>query len=188
MPWHAYRGGSPPVVLVLVTVMCALMPAAPVPAYFNLDQAGAGGAPRARARGAGLGDVVVPGLLACLALRFDASRATDMRARAAAAADALQRAVGALGPGLADDAYMSAGADAAAAAYDGVADSEADARQRMQARRPSRPRPVQVGFAAGSGTCLAQLSAMASLTRWSTRAGTCRRGALGLTLPPMWWR
>ena len=46
---------------------------------------------------AGLGDVVVPGLLACLALRFDASRATDMRARAAAAAEALQRAVGALG-------------------------------------------------------------------------------------------
>ena len=41
--------------------------------------------------------MVVPGLLACLALRFDASRATDMRARAAAAAEALQRAVGALG-------------------------------------------------------------------------------------------
>ena len=40
---------------------------------------------------------MVPGLLACLALRFDASRATDMRARAAAAAEALQRAVGALG-------------------------------------------------------------------------------------------
>ena len=41
--------------------------------------------------------MVVPGLLACLALRFDASRATDIRARAAAAAEALQRAVGALG-------------------------------------------------------------------------------------------
>ena len=41
--------------------------------------------------------MVVPGLLACLALRFDASRASDMRARAAAAAEALQRAVGALG-------------------------------------------------------------------------------------------
>ena len=39
---------------------------------------------------AGLGDVAVPGLLACLALRYDASRATDMRARALAAADALR--------------------------------------------------------------------------------------------------
>ncbi len=39
---------------------------------------------------AGLGDVAVPGLLACLALRYDASRATDMRARALAAADALK--------------------------------------------------------------------------------------------------
>ena len=38
---------------------------------------------------AGLGDVAVPGLLACLALRYDASRATDMRARASAAAAAI---------------------------------------------------------------------------------------------------
>lgn len=38
---------------------------------------------------AGLGDVAVPGLLACLALRYDASRATNMRARAAAAAQAI---------------------------------------------------------------------------------------------------
>jgi minor histocompatibility antigen H13 len=39
---------------------------------------------------AGLGDVAVPGLLACLALRYDASRATDMRARASAAAAAIR--------------------------------------------------------------------------------------------------
>ena len=38
----------------------------------------------------GLGDVAVPGLLACLALRYDASRATDMRARASAAAAAIR--------------------------------------------------------------------------------------------------
>ena len=31
----------------------------------------------------------MPGLLACLALRYDASRATDMRARARAAAQAI---------------------------------------------------------------------------------------------------
>ena len=41
---------------------------------------------------AGLGDIAVPGLLACLALRFDASRATNMRARADAAAEALKGA------------------------------------------------------------------------------------------------
>ena len=38
---------------------------------------------------AGLGDIAVPGLLACLALRYDASRAPNMRARADAAAQAL---------------------------------------------------------------------------------------------------
>ena len=30
----------------------------------------------------GLGDIAVPGLLACLALRYDASRVVDMKARA----------------------------------------------------------------------------------------------------------
>ena len=41
---------------------------------------------------AGLGDIVVPGLLACLALRYDASRAINMGARADAAAEALKGA------------------------------------------------------------------------------------------------
>ena len=40
----------------------------------------------------GLGDIAVPGLLACLALRYDASRSTNMRARADAAAHALKGA------------------------------------------------------------------------------------------------
>ena len=39
---------------------------------------------------AGLGDIAVPGLLACLALRYDASRSTDFRGRQMAAAQALQ--------------------------------------------------------------------------------------------------
>jgi minor histocompatibility antigen H13 len=39
---------------------------------------------------AGLGDIAVPGLLACLALRYDASRSTDFRGRQVAAAQALQ--------------------------------------------------------------------------------------------------
>ena len=38
----------------------------------------------------GLGDIAVPGLLACLALRYDASRSTDFRGRQLAAAQALQ--------------------------------------------------------------------------------------------------
>ena len=38
----------------------------------------------------GLGDIAVPGLLACLALRFDASRLADIRARGEAAGLALQ--------------------------------------------------------------------------------------------------
>ena len=38
---------------------------------------------------AGLGDVAVPGLLACLALRYDASRAVNMRSRAEAASAAI---------------------------------------------------------------------------------------------------
>ena len=50
----------------------------------------------------GLGDVAVPGLLACLALRYDASRATDMRGRATAAAAAFMSAF--------DDAWAEADA------------------------------------------------------------------------------
>ncbi len=42
----------------------------------------------------GLGDLAVPGLLACLALRFDASRATDMRSRGMAAAEVVGGGVG----------------------------------------------------------------------------------------------
>lgn len=41
----------------------------------------------------GLGDIAIPGLLACLALRYDASRAVDLRARGFAVANALQDAL-----------------------------------------------------------------------------------------------
>ena len=44
---------------------------------------------RAHKCAAGLGDVAVPGLLACLALRYDASRAVNMRSRAEAASAAI---------------------------------------------------------------------------------------------------
>ncbi|BDA44066.1 probable minor histocompatibility antigen H13 [Coccomyxa sp. Obi] len=72
----------------------------------------------------GLGDVAVPGLLACLALRYDASRATDMRARALAAADALRDSLANMQTGASDREIAHAAADAAEAAFDEVADAE----------------------------------------------------------------
>lgn len=41
----------------------------------------------------GLGDIAVPGLLACLALRYDASRIVDLRGRAPAALEAIDSAI-----------------------------------------------------------------------------------------------
>ncbi|KXZ51676.1 PSL3 protein [Gonium pectorale] len=78
----------------------------------------------------GLGDIAIPGLLACLALRYDATRSTDMRARAVAAADAIRSALAALEPGATSRQIADATADAAEAAYDRIADQEA--RQRTQ--------------------------------------------------------
>lgn len=84
----------------------------------------------------GLGDIAIPGLLAGLALRFDASRATDMRARATAAAAAIGDALTRLGSTASATEMGTAAADAAAAAFDrvcvclcvsgGVADADAD--------------------------------------------------------------
>lgn len=76
----------------------------------------------------GLGDIVVPGLLAGLALRYDASRAVDLRPRADAAIDAIDDAISALPPGADQMAAGDAAAAAADAAYDKVADAD-DARQ-----------------------------------------------------------
>lgn len=64
------------------------------------------------------------GLLACLALRYDASRSTDMRARAVAAADAISSALAQLEPGASGTEMANAAAQAAEAAYDKVADRE----------------------------------------------------------------
>eukprot|EP00877_Chromochloris_zofingiensis_P002263 jgi/Chrzof1/12037/Cz06g19010.t1 len=72
----------------------------------------------------GLGDIAIPGLLACLALRYDASRSTDMRARAVAAADAISSALAQLEPGASGTEMANAAAQAAEAAYDKVADRE----------------------------------------------------------------
>ena len=64
----------------------------------------------------GLGDVAIPGLLACLALKYDASRSVDMNARARAAALAIDGALAELSisnPGAGDREYGEAAADAA---------------------------------------------------------------------------
>ena len=91
----------------------------------------------------GLGDVAVPGLLACLALRYDASRATDMRGRATAAAAAFMSAfddawaeadaaesnrtgdLSSRAPSL-DDSVADRAARAAEEAFDGAADALGD--------------------------------------------------------------
>jgi minor histocompatibility antigen H13 len=72
----------------------------------------------------GLGDVAVPGFLAGLALRYDASRAIDMRSRAAAAFEAIEGALRQL-PGDADGRILGdTAADAALRAYDDIADAD----------------------------------------------------------------
>ena len=76
----------------------------------------------------GLGDVAVPGLLACLALRYDASRATDMRGRATAAAAAFMSAF--------DDAWAEA--DAAESARTGDVTSRAKSLDDSVADRAAR--------------------------------------------------
>lgn len=102
----------------------------------------------------GLGDVAVPGLLACLALRYDASRATELRERATAAASAFMGAfddawaaadaeaetssgiVGSRADRL-DETVGDAAAAAAEAAYDGASDSEAGDQSDVQSTSTS---------------------------------------------------
>lgn len=55
---------------------------------------------RCRGGGAGLGDIAVPGLLACLSLRYDAARSSDVAARAEAAGRALQTSLRSMVRGL----------------------------------------------------------------------------------------
>jgi minor histocompatibility antigen H13 len=72
----------------------------------------------------GLGDIAVPGLLACLALRYDSSRVVDMKSRADAAGHAMLDALAALGPTSTGRERADAASDAASLAYDRVADKE----------------------------------------------------------------
>lgn len=85
----------------------------------------------------GLGDVAIPGLLACLALRFDASRTIDMGARGAAAASAMMNAIDSLKEDASGEEIARATGDAAEAAYDAVADLELEQRKRTQGESSS---------------------------------------------------
>ena len=72
----------------------------------------------------GLGDIAVPGLLACLALRYDSSRVVNMKSRAEAAGQAIIDALASLGPSSSGREMASAASEAASIAYDAVADKE----------------------------------------------------------------
>lgn len=76
----------------------------------------------------GLGDVAVPGLLACLCLRYDASRTVDLRPRAEASMAAIEQAMAELPQGADKQQMGEAAASAAHAAYDKLADAD-DARR-----------------------------------------------------------
>lgn len=76
----------------------------------------------------GLGDIAIPGLLAGLCLRYDASRTIDLRPRAAASIAAIQESLARLPAGAGRREAGAAAAEAAGAAYDDIADAD-DARR-----------------------------------------------------------
>ncbi|KAL4439828.1 hypothetical protein ABPG75_002829 [Micractinium tetrahymenae] len=80
----------------------------------------------------GLGDVAIPGLLACLALRYDASRVVDLRARGVAVANALQDALGSMDKSASRREMGDVAVNAAESAYDLVADMEEEQQLRTQ--------------------------------------------------------
>lgn len=82
----------------------------------------------------GLGDVAIPGLFACLALRYDASRSIDMRARGIAAAEAIQGAIDNLDFDASGNEIAETTGRAAEEAYDKVANLELEQRDRTQGK------------------------------------------------------
>lgn len=80
----------------------------------------------------GLGDIAIPGLLACLALRYDASRTVDLRGRGVAVAIALQDALGSLDKSTSRREMGEVAANTAESAYDLVAEVEDEQRRRTQ--------------------------------------------------------
>lgn len=80
----------------------------------------------------GLGDIAIPGLLACLALRYDASRCVDLRSRGAAVASALQDALGSIDKGATRAEMGDVAVSAAESAYNRIADIEDEQKMRTQ--------------------------------------------------------
>lgn len=116
----------------------------------------------------GLGDVAVPGLLACLALRYDASRATDMRGRATAAAAAFMSAF--------DDAWAEA--DAAESNRTGDLSSRARSLDDSVADRAARA--AEEAFD-GAADALGDTTSGPEVGGYGTRAGG--RGVRNMVVP-----
>lgn len=85
----------------------------------------------------GLGDIAIPGLLCCLALRYDASRSIDIGARGRAAAEAILKSIASLTGEESGDEVMNITGTAAEDAYDIVADRELENRNRSQGKSAS---------------------------------------------------
>lgn len=126
--------GSPSVIgdNVMLTVATSDIVSGPTRLLFPRVAGGTGEAASFPFSLLGLGDIAVPGLLACLALRYDASRAINMGARADAAAEALKGAFSRLDPGATGRQMADAAAEAAGTAVDEVADAESEQRARSE--------------------------------------------------------
>ena len=82
----------------------------------------------------GLGDIAIPGLLCCLALRYDASRSIDIGMRGRAAAEAILESISKLTGDESRDEVMNLTGTAAENAYDRIADMELENRNRSQGK------------------------------------------------------
>ncbi|KAG1653557.1 hypothetical protein FOA52_006966 [Chlamydomonas sp. UWO 241] len=106
----------------------------------------------------GLGDIAIPGLLACLALRYDASRVVDMRSRAITAGQAMLDSLAASDSTSSSTKIATDAADAAADAYDKFANREESQRARtidgtygsFPSTSSSAPSPPDAGGAAAA--------------------------------------
>ncbi len=94
----------------------------------------------------GLGDIAIPGLLCCLALRYDASRSVDISARGEASWKAIINSIENLTGEESGEEIMALTGSAAEAAYDKIADQELEQRNLSQGTsggdKQAEPMPV----------------------------------------------
>ncbi|KAF5836765.1 signal peptide peptidase-like protein [Dunaliella salina] len=100
----------------------------------------------------GLGDIALPGLLACLALRYDASKTVDMKGRAAVALQAMKEAMKDLDPSISSKQAAQMGAEAAEDAYDLFADAELRQRNRTLDGSNQQKMTAEAGSTSSSST------------------------------------